>query len=174
MRYPALEQRLNIGIRLERPEDKGAIFDLTKRAFAPMPFADGDEQEMIDRLRDAGALSLSAVATLDGAIVGHVALSPATHDSGESGWYTLGPISAEPALQRKGIGRSLIAFARDWLEAQGAPGCILTGNPAYYERFGFAGAPDNAPAGAPPQYFMVLKLKDRCPAGRFCFHPVFG
>jgi putative acetyltransferase len=165
---------LNISIRLECAEDRSAIFDLTKRAFAPMPFADGDEQATIDKLRDAGALSLSAVATLDGAIVGHVALSPATHESGATGWYTLGPISAEPTLQRKGIGRSLIAFARAWLEAQGASGCILTGNPAYYERFGFSGAPDNAPAGVPPQYFMVLKLKDRCPPGRFRFHPEFG
>ncbi len=165
---------MDIRIRLERPEDRGAIFDLIKRAFAPMPYADGDEQEMIDKLRDAGALSLSAVAVLDDKIVGHIALSPAVHESGEGGWYTLGPISAEPALQRQGIGRALIAYARRWLEAQGASGCILTGNPAYYARFGFAGAPDNAPDGVPPAYFMILKLKDRCPPGRFRFHPVFG
>jgi putative acetyltransferase len=165
---------LSVFIRPEAPGDRRAIFDLTKRAFAPMPYAGGDEQEVIDKLRDAGALSLSAVAVLDDEIVGHVALSPAAHESGEGGWYTLGPISVEPALQRKGIGRALIGYARRWLEAQNASGCILTGNPAYYTRFGFAGAPDNAPDGVPPAFFMVLKLKGPCPPGRFRFHTVFG
>jgi putative acetyltransferase len=165
---------LNISIRLERPEDRVALFDLTRRAFAPMPFAGGDEQVLIDRLRDAGALSLSAVAMLDDAIVGQLTLSPATHASGEDGWFTLGPISAEPAIQRQGVGRALIAYARDWLEAQAARGCILTGNPAYYARFGFVAAPEHAPVGVPAQYFMVLMLKGACPPGRFAFHPVFG
>jgi putative acetyltransferase len=165
---------LGVRIRLERPDDREAIFDLTKRAFAPMPYAGGDEQELIDKLRDAGALSLSAVAVLGDAIVGHVALSPAMHESGETGWYTLGPISAEPAMQRSGIGRSLIAFARAWLDEHGARGCVLTGNPAYYSRFGFAVAPDHAPANAPPAFFMVLTLKGECPAGRFRFHPILG
>ncbi|NOT39160.1 MAG: N-acetyltransferase [Alphaproteobacteria bacterium] len=165
---------MNINIRLECPEDRDAIFDLTKRAFAPMPYADGDEQEMIDKLRDAGALSLSAVAVLDGAIAGHVALSPATHEGGDAGWYTLGPISAEPALQRKGIGRALIAFAKSWMGEHRARGCILTGNPNYYSRFGFVPAPGSTPAGAPPAFFMVLPLNGACPPGRFRFHPVFG
>ncbi|MFM9865485.1 MAG: GNAT family N-acetyltransferase [Micropepsaceae bacterium] len=165
---------MDIRIRIEHLEDRRAIFELTKRAFAPMPFADGDEQELIDKLRDAGALSLSAVAELDDAIAGHVALSPAAHESGEMGWYTLGPISAEPALQRKGIGRALIAFAQEWMSQCGARGCILTGNPAYYSRFGFEPAPGNAPADAPPEFFMVWLLKGAVPSGRFRFHPVFG
>ncbi len=113
---------MDIRIRLEHPEDRRPIFELTKRAFALMPYADGDEQELIGKLRDAGALSLSAVAVLDGAVVGHVALSPAAHESGETGWYALGPISAEPALQRRGIGRALIAFAKTWMSERAARG----------------------------------------------------
>ena len=139
-----------------------------------MPYADGDEQELIDKLRDGGALSLSAVAVLEGAIVGHLALSPATHESGEAGWYTLGPISAEPALQRKGIGRALIAYAKRWLAEHEAKGCILTGNPSYYSRHGFVPAPEHAPADAPPAFFMVLKLRGECPEGRFRFHRIFA
>jgi putative acetyltransferase len=38
-------------IRPEAPGDEAAIFDLTRRAFAPMPYAGGDEQDVIDRLR---------------------------------------------------------------------------------------------------------------------------
>lgn len=45
----------------ERAEDHAAIHDLTKRAFAPMPFAAGDEQALIGALRGAGALALSIV-----------------------------------------------------------------------------------------------------------------
>jgi putative acetyltransferase len=138
-----------------------------------MPYAGGAEQELIDKLRDAGALSLSAVAVQGDAIVGHVALSPATHKSGATGWCTLGPISVEPDVQRGGIGRALIAFAENWLVAQDARGCILTGNPATYSRHGFVPAPDNAPIDAPPAFFMVLTLRDGHPTGRFRFHPVF-
>ena len=55
---------LQVEIRSERPEDIGAIYDLTKRAFAPMVFAGGNEQDLIDAVRDAGALSISLVAEI--------------------------------------------------------------------------------------------------------------
>jgi len=107
-------------IRPEEPRDYASIYDLTKRAFAPMPFAGGDEQDLIDALRRAGALALSLVAEQQSAIVGHVALSPVTHESGEDGWFGLGPISVEPALQRQGLGGALIAEAKTRLKARGA------------------------------------------------------
>ena len=51
-------------IRDERRGDVRAIYDLTKRAFAPMPFAGGNEQDLINIVRDAGALSISLVAEI--------------------------------------------------------------------------------------------------------------
>jgi putative acetyltransferase len=62
-----------IPIRDERKEDQPAIYSLTQRAFAPMSFAAGDEQELIGALRARGGLTLSLVAELDGKVVGHVA-----------------------------------------------------------------------------------------------------
>jgi putative acetyltransferase len=162
-----------IRIRPEVEADRPAIFDLTRRAFAPMPFAAGDEQVLIGVLRDLGVLSLSLVAEREGEVVGHVALSPVTHESGEAGWFGLGPISVEPALQRQGVGGALIAEARRWLSDQGAQGCILTGDPAYYPRHGFLPAPRHAPEAEPAEYFMVLALCGRIPDGRFRFHPAF-
>ena len=100
---------LAIWIRPEEERDHPAIHDLTRRAFAPMAFAAGDEQELIEALRRLGALSLSLVAEQDGRVVGHVAISPVTHESGAEGWFGLGPISVEPALQRQGVGGALIA-----------------------------------------------------------------
>jgi putative acetyltransferase len=138
-----------------------------------MPFAAGDEQVLVGVLRDLGALSLSLVAEHQGEVVGHVALSPVTHESGEAGWFGLGPISVEPALQRQGVGGALIAEAKRWLSDQDARGCILTGDPNYYPRHGFLPAPGHAPEAEPAEYFMVLSLSGGIPDGRFRFHPAF-
>ena len=164
---------VNILIRPEEPSDHRAIFEVTRRAFAPMAFAAGDEQNLINVLRDEGALSLSLVAEQQGTVVGHVALSPATHESGEDGWYGLGPISVEPALQRQRIGGMLISQAKAWLKSRNARGCILVGDTRYYPRHGFLPSPTHTPEKEPPEYFMVLTLDGPTPAGRFSFHPAF-
>lgn len=160
-------------IRDEQPEDRAAIHDLTQRAFAPMPFAAGDEQDLIDALRTAEALSLSLVAILDGKLVGHIAFSPAQTEDGQPGWFALGPVSAEPGLQRSGIGSTLIRAGIQRLAATGASGFILTGNPVYYGRFGFRPCPELCPPEDPAEYFMVLPLGGAAPASRFAFHPLF-
>ena len=54
-------------IRPEAADDHRAIFQLTEAAFRGRPYADGDEQEVVDRLRAAGALFVSLVAERDGA-----------------------------------------------------------------------------------------------------------
>jgi putative acetyltransferase len=162
-----------IRIRPEDERDPPAIHDLTRRAFAPKAFASGDEQDLIDALRRLGALSLSLVAEFEGRIVGHLALSPVTHESGAEGWFGLGPISVEPTLQRQGVGGALIAEVRLWLAARDARGCVLTGDPRYYPRHGFRPAPEHAPQAEPAEFFMVLSLAGAVPAGRFGFHPAF-
>ena len=162
-----MDQPVNILIRPEEPKDHRAIFEVTQRAFAPMPFAVGDEQNLINVLRDMGALSLSLVAEQQGRVVGHVALSPVTHTSGEEGWFGLGPISVEPALQREGIGGMLISEAKAWLKSRKARGCILVGDTKYLSRHGFRPSPAHTPEKEPPEYFMVLPLDGATPAGRF-------
>ena len=51
-----------IEIRREQPDDALAIHELTRIAFHDMPFSDGDEHHLIDRLRGQGVLTLSLVA----------------------------------------------------------------------------------------------------------------
>jgi predicted N-acetyltransferase YhbS len=178
----AVDEVVSMGKRLEddavrvRPEtaaDVDAISDLTRRAFAGLAYSDGTEPGIIDALRTAGALTLSFVAEMDGTIVGHVAFSPALPDDGSSGWYTLGPISVEPALQRRGIGSRLITDGLRTLESRNASGCIVLGDTRYYTRFGFVAAPDHAPAGEPKEYFMVRGLRSSIPRGTINFHDVF-
>ena len=133
----------NLILRVERPEDHAAIYALTAAAFADMPYAGGDEQDVVNRLRDAGALHLSLVAVLDDKLVGQATFSPAENADGSGPWYALGPISVDPALQGRGIGGRLINAGIAQLKP--ALGCILTGNPDYYQRFGYEAAPDTPP-----------------------------
>lgn len=162
----------NILIRPEQIDDYSIIKDQTRRAFAPMPFADENDQEITDGLRNAGALTLSLVATLENKVVGHVAVSSVTHESGAANWFGIGPISVAPDLQRQGIGKLLMRQALETMKAKGAAGMVLVGDTNYYPKFGFALAPAYCPEKEPPEHFMLLAWSD-IPQGRFAFHPVF-
>jgi putative acetyltransferase len=164
---------MDLKIRPEAPGDYGAIYDLTKRAFAPMPYAAGDEQDLINHLRDAGALAISLVAELDGRIVGHIAFSPAFAVDGSEGWYALGPVSAEPELKHQGIGSAVINAGLSLLRQRGAAGCVLVGSPIYYSRFGFQQFPELAPEGEPAEFFQILPLGVAAPNVVVGFHPLF-
>jgi putative acetyltransferase len=124
-------------IRAESPDEEDAIDALTRRAFAPMPFSDQREAEILRALRRDGTLALSLVAVEESEIVGHVAFSPVTIDGVHNDWFGLGPISVSPERQRQGIGRALVRAGLETLQASAANGCALIGNPAIYSRFGF-------------------------------------
>lgn len=160
-------------IRPEQTSDQAAIYDLTKRAFAPMPYAGGNEQDLVDALRAGQALTLSLVAVEGDAIIGHIAFSPATAGDRTPNWYALGPVSVEPRRQRSGIGSALINDGLLRLKSMEAAGCILTGNPTYYKRFGFTPYPHLAPAEEPAEYFMILPLATKVPSSVMAFHPIF-
>jgi predicted N-acetyltransferase YhbS/catechol 2,3-dioxygenase-like lactoylglutathione lyase family enzyme len=162
-----------IVIRSETATDEDAIREVTHQAFRGHPYSAGNEQDIIDALRAQSALAVSMVAAHDDAIVGHVAFSPASSDDGTGGWYTLGPVSVLPGLQRRGIGRALINAGIDRLRELGASGCILIGDTNYYSRFGFIKAPHLAPPGAPKEHFMILGLRSASSNGVLSFHPAF-
>jgi putative acetyltransferase len=164
---------MDILIRPEHADDHIAIHDITKRAFASMPFADGDEPELIGKLRNAGVLALSLVAEHDGTVVGQITLTPAFADDGSPGWFALGPIAVAPDRQSQGIGGQLIRAGTEWMRTQDAAGCVLVGNPAYYSRFGFVPFPALAPQGEPAEYFQILPLRVGEPNIVVGFHPLF-
>jgi putative acetyltransferase len=162
-----------IEIRRESPRDVTAIHELTRQAFRDMPFAGGDEQEVIDRLRSSGCLVLSLVAVIEQKVVGQVTFSNATVADGTSPWFALGPVAVAPHLQAMGIGSALINRGLAEIKDLSALGCILTGNPNYYQRFGFVLAPRNVPANEPPEYFMLKLFTPRQPSGAFEFNKAF-
>lgn len=138
-----------------------------------MPYSEGDEQHLISALRREGALAVSLVAVQDERVVGHVAFSPAKSTDSTSNWFALGPVAVEPDLQRQGIGSAMIEAGIQRLVTMNASGCILTGNPEYYARFGFKVFPDLCPSGEPPEYFMILPLSCASPVSVVEFHPLF-
>ncbi len=163
----------SIVLREEIPNDISHIHSLTEAAFRDMPYAGGDEQDVIDRLRDAGALTLSMVALFEGKIVGQITFSPATSRNGADSWLALGPVSVMPEFQGRGIGSRLIENGLARFRQAGYKGCILTGNPDYYCRFGFEKAPQNAPANEPAEYFQLISFTGSPTTATFEFHPAF-
>ena len=163
----------SVVVRSEEPSDIEPIHQLTRRAFHGKPYSEGDEQDLIDALRGVGALTLSLVAEDSGAIIGHVAISPAFAADGTDGWYALGQISVEPAHQRQGIGGRLIKDSMEQLIALTARGCIVLGDTNSYPRHGFVPRPDLAPEDQPAQHYMVRALNGVPENTVVSFHPIF-
>ncbi|AWH33519.1 N-acetyltransferase [Stenotrophomonas sp. SAU14A_NAIMI4_8] len=160
-------------IRPEQPADVAAIHALTEAAFRQAEHSSHTEQLIVDALRDRGELTVSLVAEQDGAVVGHVAVSPVAVSDGSTGWFGLGPISVLPARQGQGVGAALMQAAIDALRSQQAHGCVLLGEPAYYGRFGFRAEPGLILPGVPAEYFQALCLQPPMAQGEVRYSPAF-
>lgn len=165
---------LNIEIRNEKSGDEARIHRVTKLAFLNAPHTDHTEQFIVDALRHVGALTISQVAKADGEIIGHVAISPVTLSDGAAGWFGLGPISVLPQYQGLGVGSKLMHSSLAALEAMGAYGCVVLGDPGYYGRFGFKVVEGLIFPGVPTEYFQALSFSDGFPKGIVSYHKAFS
>ncbi len=161
-------------IREEKSSDINAISEITIAAFKTLAISCHTEQFIIAALRRADALTLSLVAEVDGKILGHIALSPVTMSDGSLNWYGLGPISVLPGCQKQGIGKALMHEGLSRLKALGGNGCVLVGDPGYYQRFGFKNIPGLIHEGIPQEFFLALPLCKTIPQGTVTFHISFS
>lgn len=167
-------------IRPEAPADTVAIRQINELAFARR-----EEADIVDTLREAGAVTLSMVATPSDQPeepIGHVLYSPLviTGDGVEHSALCLGPLAVLPEHQQRGAGTCLVEASLESLRASGYPAVILLGHPLYYPRFGFVPAEKwglkvtfEYPEGA----FMALELQPGALAGvsgTIRFRPEFG
>jgi putative acetyltransferase len=164
---------LHFVVRHEAPDDVMVIDEVIRAAFRDHPFSQQTEHLIVRGLRAAGALNPSLVATLEGSVVGHLALSPVTIGAMDSGWWGLGPVSVVPAHQRSGIGSALIRSGLRRLRERRVAGCVVLGDPAYYGRFGFAPQAGPVCPGPPADHFMALALDSVVPIGEVKYHPAF-
>jgi putative acetyltransferase len=163
----------NLTIRSERPADIPVISAITREAFRTHPHSHQTEEFIIQALRKAGALAVSLVAEVDAEVVGHVTFARVEISDGTSDWYGLGPIAVKPERQGSGIGRALIENGLEALWQLGARGCVLVGEPALYERFGFRNRKGLVLDSVPQEYFLALPFGDEIPAGRVSCHEAF-
>jgi putative acetyltransferase len=164
----------SIEIRAETAADVSAIEAVTMAAFLNAPHTSHTEHFIVSSLRKAGKLALSLVADAQGTIVGHVAVSPVSLSDGTSGWFGLGPISVIPEHQHRGVGSRLMQEALCRLREQGAAGCVLLGEPAFYGRFGFRADPTLILPGVPPEYFQALAFGSSRPHAVVTYHGAFN
>ena len=165
---------MSIEIRHEQQQDIQTIEALTQAAFLNEQHSSHTEQFIVNQLRKDGQLTISLVALEQGAVVGHVAVSPVRISSGETDWYGLGPISVWPEQQGQGIGSQLMNAALEQLKQLGANGCVLLGDPAYYHRFGFKSYPDLILPDVPPMYFQAINFVNNIPKGSVSYHEAFN
>ncbi|KAJ5306856.1 hypothetical protein PENANT_c003G04411 [Penicillium antarcticum] len=164
-----------IRIRPETKSDEQEIEDVTLVAFLNAEHTDHNEQFIVRSLRQANHLSISLVAEDEATrtIVGHAAVSPVNISDGSENWYGLGPISVLPQYQGTGVGSRLMKQAMAELQSSHAAGCVVLGNPNYYERFGFRADPSLQLPGVPPEYFMTLTWRKPTPTGTVSYHKAF-
>ena len=156
-------------IRTETQDDLDAIAQVIGAAFAEQPGNGRPEQRIVDALREAGALTLSLVADIDGRIAGCIAFSPITISSppgseAAGAWFGLGPVAVLPQDQRHSVGKALVR----------AGGCVVLGEPRYYQQFGFRAGSGLRLANVPAEYFMALSLGGAIAQGEVRYHPAFG
>ena len=160
-------------IRRERISDIETISEVTIAAFQNHPISNHTEQFIINALRNSNALTISLVAEVDGQVVGHIAFSPVSISDGSQHWHGLGPVSVLPEYQKQGIGKSLIREGLSLLKALGSKGCVLVGDPKYYERFGFRNIPGLIHDGIPQEVFLALPFDNKIAQGTVLFHEGF-
>lgn len=160
-------------IRIERPDDAGAIRDVVRAAF------EGDsEAGLIERLRADGDLILSLAAELDGRVVGHIGFSRLwiEHGGQRSPGVSLAPLAVTPELQHRGIGSALIEAGHVRLVEARETLAFVYGSPVYYGRFGYslaAAAPFACVYAGP--YFQALAFSAQAPtAGTVEYAPAFA
>ncbi|MEO3428191.1 N-acetyltransferase [Pelagibius sp. CAU 1746] len=111
---------------------------------------------------------LSLLAEEDGEVLGHVLFSGARLSDPQSGRRAaiLAPLAVAPGAQGKGTGGALVRSGLERLREAGVTLVFVLGDPAYYNRFGFAPATPQgltAPYSLPKAYaeaWMVRALRD--------------
>ncbi|MCU0487326.1 MAG: N-acetyltransferase [Anaerolineales bacterium] len=152
---------LNLRIRPERPADIPAI-----RAVHQAAFSGEGEGRLVELLRLNGKADISLVAEVDGQVIGQVLFSPVTITGSARPLRGLGlaPVGVLPAYQKQGAGTGMIQLGLKMANLRGYDYCVVLGDPAYYQRFGFQTA---ARYGLDNEYgvddeFMALEFRRGC------------
>ncbi len=123
-----------VRIESETPADAAAVEGLVLAAFGPGRFA-----KTAERLREGAGVAAAFVAREDRRVIGSVRLWRIA--VGGTPAMFLGPIAVASESRKAGLGADLVQACVDQASRDGT-GILLVGDMGYFERFGFAVAPD--------------------------------
>jgi putative acetyltransferase len=149
-------QTEDVVVRRESADDISAV-----RAVNEAAFGRAEEADLVDRLRNEGAVLASFVAEQNGRVVGHILFSRTLIETADESVpsVALAPMAVSPSHQRCGIGTQLVRFGVQWLLTRGERSVLVLGHPHFYQQFGFS--TDRArtlTTPFPPDAFMALEL----------------
>ena len=129
-------------IRNEEPRDWAAVEDLTRRAFYNLYIPGCVEHYLVHVMRGHEDFipELDFVLEEEGRIVGNIMYTKAKLVDGEGrekGILTFGPVSVEPALQRRGYGKLLMEHSFARAAELGYDAVVIFGAPGNYVSRGF-------------------------------------
>ena len=140
----------DIEIRPERPEEFRKTEELVRAAFWNVYRPGCTEHFVLHCLRSDPAFvqDLDLVLTLDGLLAARIVFVRSSIDCGKGRHLpvmTFGPVSVAPAFQKRGLGSLLLREAIKRAKALGVGALCITGDVAFYRRFGFTKLRRKAP-----------------------------
>ena len=170
--------------RIETEKDFGEVENLTREAFWNVYQPGCEEHYILHVLRGDPVVipELNMVCEGQGRLVGHIFYTRSQVMGEDGGVYpviSFGPVSVLPDVQRQGIGSALIRKTLSLAAGMGFPGVVITGNPAYYGRFGFRPAIDFGIVYEDGSSFPAFMAMELVPGGlsdirgRFSFATAF-
>lgn len=155
-------------IRPETRDDFAAVENLTREAFWNVYQPGCDEHFIVHRIRSLPCCipELSLVLEEDGEILAHILYCHAHIDADDGRKIPIvlfGPLSVRPDVQRRGYGSALVRESLARAAGMGLGAVCITGNFAFYSRFGFTKAQESGlyyenEREKPTPFFMVKEL----------------
>lgn len=150
---------LSITIEAANAADDSAIEKLHQRAFGPGRFA-----RTAYRIREqaSAAESLGFVARVGSLLVGSVQLTPVRLREARA--FILGPLTVEPAFEKRGIGAALLQRCEQAARALKSDAILLVGDEPYYGRHGYKRVPMGRitlPGPVDPGRLLILPLTEK-------------
>jgi putative acetyltransferase len=142
-------------LRTATPSDLPQIKELLDAAFVPSQF----ESILVESVFNSGEEYWAWVTEEQSQLTGAVVYTLAFRDGVAIG-YHLAPVAVHPDFQRRGLGSDLIETTLNLLPISAASVFVL-GDPAYYERFGFAPVTSAiCPYEPSNEHFRALRWKE--------------
>lgn len=158
-------------IRPETVQDQNIVETLTREAFWNVYRPGCVEHYVLHcfRQRPEFIPALNLVLETENGIIAHIMYSHAEIQCDNGSIVPIvvfGPVSVLPAYQHQGYGSKLIRDSLDRARSLGYGAVAITGNPAYYHRFGFVSGQSRGifyadmPREADCPFFMMKELQD--------------